>query len=292
MKYVKRGAVMNQIRLGFKLFFQSIIFTFKHAQLFLYIGAYLILHHLLNYLLFPSLTIDIQNLADTLTIAGNYTPGITSSPKLLILLGIIFNLFSFLLFYVLIIGITDYTSHLLHNQSETIMHSIKKGFSKLGSIIGYGFLKLGFILLGLIILFALYTLIPGIFSFADQQTLPTTTKMIAGILPFAIIFFVYEAFTFYFFPAITLSNISFFEALKKSWHMVFKTFFTIIVFLILWGIFAGASSIFIPAFEGFMLGKTIIIVLASIFSHTIFTVFKTILYEKVNGTLPKRYDQE
>ncbi|MCL5874849.1 MAG: hypothetical protein M1114_00035 [Candidatus Dependentiae bacterium] len=281
---------MNQIRLGFKLFFQSIIFTFKHAQLFLYIGAYIILHHLLNYLLFPSLTIDIQNLADTLTIAGNYTPGITSSPMLLILLGIIFHIFSFLFFYVLIVGITDYTSHLLHNQSETIMHSIKKGLSKIGAIIVYGFLKITFIFFGILV--SAPILRPLVMSLANNPENVLSIRLIMAALLSAIIYFIYEAFTFYFFPAITLSNASFFEALKKSWHMVFKTFFTIIVFLILWGVLAAVSSVFIPVFEGFMLGKTIIIVLASIFSYTIFTVFKTILYEKVNGTLPKRYDQE
>ncbi len=287
---------MHQIKTGFKLFFQSIIFTFKHAQLYLYIGAYFVIHHTINYLLFPSLNLDIQSLNEGITMTGDYKAGISSSFNTLFLLGILFNIVSFIFFYVLIIGITDYTSHLLHKQSETIMHSVKKGLSHLGSIFGYGILKLAFSLLSLIIAFAIYALVPGVVNFANNMTIPTLIKIMVGIAPFAIIYFIYEAITFYFFPAITLSEISFFDALHKSWRLVLKTFFAIITFLILWSILTALVALFIPVSINMpvkvMFGTSVATAIASIFSYTIFTVFKTILYEKANGTLPKQYDPE
>ncbi len=273
---------MNQVKTGFKLFFQSIILTFKHVQLYLYIGAYFVAHHLLNYFLFPSPNLDIQPLNEGITMTGDYKAGISSSFNTLFLLGLLFNLISFIFFYVLIIGITDYTSHILHNHTETMIHSIKKGFSKLGNIIGYGFLKLFFIYL------AMYSILYSNFSIRSLQ-------IILPILFPAIVYLVFETITFYFFITITLSNTRFFEALKKSFRMILKTFFAVIVFLMLWTGIVAMTSLLIPAFTGmpqFKLHVTLFTAITSIFSYTIFTVFKTILYEKANGTLPKQYDPE
>jgi hypothetical protein len=205
---------MHQIKTGFKLFFQSILFTFKHAQLYLYIGAYFVIHHVINYLLFPSLNFDIQSLNEGITMTGDYKAGISSSFNTLFLLGILFNIVSFIFLYVLIIGITDYTSHLLHKQSETIMHSVKKGLSHLGSILGYGILKVVFGAIGLFVSMPL--LKPLMTSLINNPaSIPSLQSLIALIVPIAI-YLVYEAITFYFFPAITLSELSFFGALQKA----------------------------------------------------------------------------
>jgi hypothetical protein len=78
--------------------------------------------------------------------------------------------------------------------------------------------------------------------------------------------------------------------------MILKTFFAIITFLILWGILASLLAFLIPAAANtsvnITFGATLFTAIASILSYTIFTVFKTILYEKANGTLPKQYDPE
>ena len=285
---------MNQIKTGFKLFFQSIVFTFKHAQLYLYIGAYFVIHYAINYIVFPSLNLDIQSLNEGITMTGDYKAGISSSFNTLFLLGILFNLISFIFFYALIISITDYTSHLLHKQSETIMHSVKKGLSHIGSILGYGILKFVFGAVGLFVSTPL--LKPLINNFINNSANISPLHLIIALLVPTIIYLIYEAITFYFFPAITLSELSFFGALHKSWNLIFKTFFAIITFLILWGILTALLTFLIPASANtsanITFGATIATAVISIFSYTIFTVFKTILYEKANGTLPKQFDPE
>ena len=286
---------MNQLMFVIRLFIQSIIFTFRNAQLFLYIGIYTVAHFLVNRFIFPSLQINAQTINEQFNIQANYYAGITSSLSSLALLSFVFNIVSFFIFYMLIAAITDYASHLMHKRRESILSSLKKSLLKIGRIIGYLGLTAIFAIFGPILSFVTYRLIIYPLHLWDPSRMSLIAIFIVMVL-IALFYSFYEVITFYFFPAITIDNMHFVAALKQSWKTVKKTIFAIIGVLLLWATITVALTMVKPASTSaninIMFGATLLTMIGSILSWTIITVFKTMLYEKTHGSLPKTYDPE
>ncbi len=288
---------MNQLIMGIRTFIQSIVFSFRHAQLFLYIALYSIAHSLMNRFLFPSLNINAQTINEQITIEGNYSAGITHSFSSFVLLQLIVNVISFFIFYMLIIAITDYSSHLIHKRRTSMLSSLGKGFSKIGNLICYSLLKIIFFaLIGVIG----FTLVPSLIPLTRNPAAYPTIRLVVSVIVPALGYLVYEAITFYFFPAITIDNMHFVPALKQSWKTVKKTIFALIGLLLLGALTSAALALtyvltihyplnFPPALKA---AATPLVAIGSTFPWTMIAVFKTILYEKANGTLPKAYDHK
>lgn len=285
---------MNQFILGMHLFLQSISFTFKHAKLLLYFFIFSLGNLLLSYYLFPSLTITAQTIQNNFIVEGNYHAGIISSPSLFAILSILYILASVFIYTVLRVAVTDHAFHLIHNRKESIWQGLHKGLSQTPSLIMYLAIRTCLILLLLYIPYLVLKPKISLITLLDillQKKIDSSIESLIfiGTLGLVTAKLLWESLTFYFFPALIIDNSSFFTSLVQSIKTMIKTIGAIIGALIIIISIDSMIALAMPENSPLFL-TTALDNIMNIISITVLIVFQTMLYEKMKGSLPKKYD--